>query len=266
MDVTTLGEGDPEVSIVACVHGDETAGAEAIDRFVSAAHDIQTPVQFIVANEQAREAGERSIAADLNRCFPGDRESDDHEVALAPELLAQIRDTKVLDLHSTSSTREPHAFCVHYTMETMHLLRSTGVDLVVDPSSIQNSSGGLTSHCPGVLVECGPKGQPAAVDVANDVLVNFLAANGVIDEPYEYPADPQLYHIFGKIDYPAEAAELHARNFHLVREGEPFLTVEGEEVTAGQDFYPVLASDDDLGAPFVGFKAKNVGTISDTLF
>lgn len=266
MEVTKLGTGRPEVSVVACVHGDEAAGAMAIDRFRSADHEVQTPVQFVVANEAAREAGERSIDADLNRSFPGNRRSDDHEVALAPDLLKQVRDTSVLDLHATSSTREPHAFCVHYTLETMHLLRSTGVERVVDPSGIRNSDGGLTSHCRGVVVECGPQGQPEAVDAAHEVLVNFLAATGVIDAPFDYPADPQLYRVFGKIDHPAEAAELHARNFHLVREGDAFLTVDGEEVTAEQDFYPVLASVDDLGAPFVGFKAKNVGTISEELF
>lgn len=266
MNIRRLGEGPPEVSVVACVHGDETAGAAAIDRFLSAARDARGPVQFIVANEKARAAGERAIDVDLNRSFPGDRNSEDHEVTLAPKLLKQVRDTKVLDLHSTPSTPTPYAFCVHYTMETAHLIRSTGVERVVDPSGIESSGGGLVSACSGVLVECGPKGQPEAIDTAHDVLLNFLAANGIIDEPHDYPADPQVFRVFGKIDHPVEVAEFHGRNFHLVREGDHYLTVDGEAITAEEDFYPVLASDDEQGAPFVGFKAKNVGTVHQLLF
>lgn len=164
------------------------------------------------------------------------------------------------------ATPTPYAFCMHYTIETAHLIRSTGVDRVVDPSGIESSRGGLVSVSSGVLVECGPKGQPGGVDTAHEVILNFLAANGVIDDPYDYPANPQVFRVFGKIDHPVDAAEFHGRNFHLVREGTRYLTVDGEAITADQDFYPVLASDDDLGAPFVGFKAKNVGTIHELLF
>lgn len=81
MDVTQLGEGRPEVSVVACVHGDETNGAQAIDRFLEQRPEVRAPVQFIVANERAVEAEKRSIDADLNRSFPGNCRSDDHEVA-----------------------------------------------------------------------------------------------------------------------------------------------------------------------------------------
>lgn len=148
-------------------------------------------------------------------------------------------------------------------MQDLHLIRSTGVDVVVDPTAL--SRGGFTTHCQGVTVECGPKGQPEAVDNAYAVLRNFLAANGVIDEGYDYSTDPELFRIFDRIDYPSEETELHVVDFGIVREGEVFLTVDGEDIEAEQDFYPVMASDGDLGPPFVGFKAKNEGTVSERL-
>lgn len=263
MNVRKLGEGPAEVSVVACVHGDETAGASAIDRLLAEGPSVRTPAQFIIANEKAKAGGERSIDADLNRSFPGNPASDLHEVALASDLLKEVKDTKVLDIHTTSSAPTPYAFCVNYTLQRLHLIRSTGVDFVVDPTALPNSGGGLVTHCNGVLVECGPKGHPDAVDTASEVLVNFLRANDVLEGDFEYSTDPQLYRIFGRIDHPAAASDLHATNFEIVREGEEFLSVDGEVVVAEQDFYPVLASDDELGAPFVGFKAKNVGPVSD---
>lgn len=266
MNVTRLGDGHPVVSVVACVHGDETSGATAIERFLDDPPEVHEPVQFVVANEEAMAEGTRAVDTDLNRAFPGDRESDEHEVALAPEVLKQVRDTKVLDIHSTNSTRRPFTVGVHFTMETAHLMRATGLDTVVDTTEVPNSSGGLISNCPGVSVECGHKETPETVETAHEIVLNFLAANGVVDAPYDYPADPQVYRVFEKIDHPTEASTLHASDFSLVRAGDRYLTVDGDDVTASQDFYPVLASDAEDSYPFVGFKAKNTGTVSDTLF
>jgi hypothetical protein len=176
-----------------------------------------------------------------------------------------VRDTKVLDLHATYATDTPVVFCPHFTLETLHLIRSTGIEIVVDPISI--STGGLVTHCAGVVAECGRMGEPETVDTAHGVLRNFLAANDIIEAPFEYSVDPQLYRPFDRIDYPPEEAELHATDFEIVREGEVFLTVDGEDIVAEQDFYPVLTTDDgDDPKPFVGGKATNVGTVSERLF
>lgn len=265
MQVKQLGEGNPKVSVVACLHGNEPSGKLAIERILSESPNVQEPVQFIIANEEAMEVDERALETDLNRTFPGSREASTHEERLAPEILKQVRDTKVLDIHATNSTKRPFTIATRFTLETAHLARATGLEILVDTSKVPNSAGGLVSNCPGVSVECGHKNEPATVDTAEEIIVNFLAANGILSREFTYPADPQVFRIIEKIDYPTEAAELKASDFELVSAGTQFLVVDGTPVTAEQDFYPVLASDHEDSYSFVGFKAKNTGTVSDQL-
>jgi predicted deacylase len=265
MFVERIGDGNPEVSVVACLHGNEPSGKEAIDRTLSANHEFHEPVQFVVANEEAMTEDSRTVDSDLNRAFPGNPTADTHEKRLAPEVLKQVRDTKVLDIHATNSTKQPFAITTRFTMETVHLARATGLGILVDTTGVPDSDGGLISNCSGVSVECGHKNQPETVDTAHEVILNFLAANGVLDREFDYPADPQVYRIFEKIEYPTEDSELAATDFELVRKGDHYLTVEGTEVAATQDFYPVLASDQENSYSFVGFKSKNTGTASDRL-
>jgi predicted deacylase len=265
MEVEKLGAGYPVVSIVACLHGDEPGGKRAIERFLGEQRTVEEAVQFVTANTEAMEIGDRAVDADLNRSFPGDERSDQHEERVAHELLKTLQGSRTLDIHATNSTRRPFAISVHFTLETAHLLRATGLDTVVDTSAIPDSDGGLVANVPGVSVECGHKDDPETTETAYEVLENFLAANGALGAAFDYPADPQVFRIYEKIDHPTDAATLSAADFELVEEGTEYLTVDGRSITAEQDFYPVLASDRTDSYDFVGFKAKNVGALSDVV-
>lgn len=181
MHVEKVGKGNPEVSVVTCLHGNEPSGKSAVERIMSESPEFQEPVQFIVANEEAMEADVRALDTDLNRAFPGNREAETHEERLAPEVLKQVRDTKVLDIHATNSTRRPFAIATQFTQGTAHLARVTGLGTLVDTSEVPNSDGGLISNCLGVSVECSHKYEPETVDTAELIILNFLAANGVLD-------------------------------------------------------------------------------------
>ena len=109
MHVETLGDGPPEYTIVACVHGDETCGWHAFNRLKASDVTLQAPVKFVLANERAFKLGYRYCDVDLNRVMPGDPESEKHEERLAARLRRELEGTKVLDFHSTESTGCPYA-------------------------------------------------------------------------------------------------------------------------------------------------------------
>ncbi|ELY57694.1 M14 family metallopeptidase [Natronolimnohabitans innermongolicus] len=80
LDVTVRGPGaEPEVVVVAGVHGDERSGIRAVNRLREADLDLQRGVAFVLANPEAIEAGERYLDSDLNRVFPGDPDGDREE-------------------------------------------------------------------------------------------------------------------------------------------------------------------------------------------
>src|SRR5215213_4510149 len=88
-----------KILIIGGMHGNEPLGLELI------ALCKQKPipeVSLVAANQRAIAAGQRFVAQDLNRSFPGNRRSDTYEVRRAAELIQKCRDFDlVLDFHNT---------------------------------------------------------------------------------------------------------------------------------------------------------------------
>ncbi|WP_435346212.1 succinylglutamate desuccinylase [Haloarchaeobius sp. HRN-SO-5] len=255
MRVVTLGEGAPDVGVVVCVHGDEPCGERALDRFLADDVPVQRPVKFVVANERALEAGTRFVDEDLNRAFPGDPDADSHEARLAAALLDELAGLDVLDLHATRSTPEPFALYQRLTPGTRRVLRRAGVERAVDIGAVP---GGLTEFVDGAAVECGFVGTDAAVDTAERVLRNYLAAAGVVDAPFEL-ADPTVFEVTDTVA--GSGYEFVAENFVEVAAGEVFARRGDDARRAADPFYPVLMSTDGY-EDVVGFAARRLGPLS----
>ncbi|MFB6271705.1 MAG: succinylglutamate desuccinylase/aspartoacylase family protein [Salinibacter sp.] len=256
MHVETLGDGRPEHTVVACVHGDETCGWHAFNRLKSSDVTLQAPLKFILANERAFKLGYRFCDADLNRVMPGDPDSEKHEERLAASLRRELEGTKVLDFHSTESRGCPYAIVTGHDAASRRLARSTGLDRVVDMSHF---GGGVTEPVEGVAVECGYYDEEGAASTAHQVLLHFLAAEGLIDRPY-VRTRPEVYEVFDEA--PGRGFRFVADNFRRVEEGDVFAEKNGTARRAAADFYPVLMSThgyDDR----IGFKARHVGRVEE---
>ncbi len=256
MRVISLGEGEPELAVVVCIHGDELCGKHAVERFLADDPTIHEPVKFVVANEAAVDAGRRYVDEDLNRTFPGDPDADTHEGRLAAELLDELAGLRVLDLHSTLSMAEPFALYQRATPETFHVLQRAGIDRAVDISHVP---GGLVGYLDGVAVECGIRGSDAATENAERILRGFLAGNGVIDAEFSL-ADPEVFSVTERVE--GTEYEFIAENFVRVPAGEVFARRHDGELTAPEAFYPVLMSTDGYD-DIVGFGARRLGRLSE---
>ncbi|WP_336359515.1 succinylglutamate desuccinylase/aspartoacylase domain-containing protein [Haladaptatus sp. ZSTT2] len=256
MRVHTLGSGDPEFAVVACLHGDELCGKNAIERFLAAEFPVKKPLKLVIANEEAIAEGERFIDEDLNRAFPGHENASSHESRLAAAVLDELDDLQVLDLHATVSFPEPFVFYKRLTPRTRRLLQATGLSRAVNISHV---GGGLINHVDGVAVECGLKGSEEASDHAYDVLVNFLASYGIIDHEH-VRSDPDVYRVTEVV--PGAGYEFLGVNFEEVEAGEVYATKEGEpEKVADQPFFPVLMSTGGYDH-LIGFAAQHLGVLS----
>jgi len=256
MHVETLGDGRPEYTIVACVHGDETCGWHAFNRLKASDVTLQAPVKFVLANERAYKLGYRFCDADLNRVMPGDADSEQHEVRLAASLRRELEGTKVIDFHSTESRGCPYAIVTGDDAASRRLAQSTGLDRVVDMSRL---GGGVTEHVAGVAIECGYYDDEDAASGAHRILLHFLAAEGLIDRPYAR-STPEVYEVFG--DAPGRGFTFVAENFRRVEAGEVFAEKDGTVRRAEEDFYPVLMSTHGY-ADRIGFKARRAGRVEE---
>ncbi|MFB6203077.1 MAG: succinylglutamate desuccinylase/aspartoacylase family protein [Candidatus Nanohaloarchaea archaeon] len=251
MKVEVLGGEEPEYAVVSCIHGEESCGWEAIEKFRESEHELEAPVKFILANEKAYERGERFVDVDMNRVFPGDPDSDLYEERMAYRLESEIEDLKVLDIHSTASKEAPFGIVVGGTGEKFDLARSTGVEQLVDMSHV----GGMDESICSVTVELSRKsGDP--LENAYDLLLNFLASEGLIDREFQR-SDPEFFRVYEKEE--GSGYEFLASNFEKVQEGEVFARREDDEKVAEEAFYPVLMSTDGY-EDMVGFKAKKKQT------
>jgi len=249
MHVETLGDGHPDYTIVACVHGDETCGWHAFNRLKTSDVTLNEPIKFVLANERAFKLGYRFCDMDLNRVMPGTASSDKHEERLAARLRRELQDTTVIDFHSTESRGCPYAIVTGGDAASIRLAQSTGLDRVVDVSWL---GGGVTRDVTGVAIECGYYDDEDAATMAHRVLQHFLAAEGVIDRAASR-SNPTVYEVVGEAE--GRGYTFVAENFRQVQAGEVFAKKNGTVRRANEPFVPVLMSTHGYEHR-IGFKAQ----------
>jgi predicted deacylase len=247
--------------VVYCAHGDETAGKKAVERLLDSSLNFQKGIKFVLANEKAFNQGERFIDTDLNRSFPGNPESENYEERLADQLMQELKDMKVLDLHETSSQPTPFSLFTWKDEETVELLRYTGIERAVE---ISYTPGCGINNYGSIEVETGPKGSKESVDQCFKILKNFLINTGVLEGEAKI-SKPEIYSVYSTEERPAGDWEVQVENFRPVEEGENVAVSNQEEkITADKSFIPVLF--DESYPNIFGFKAVRLEKVEERIF
>ncbi|WEL23414.1 succinylglutamate desuccinylase/aspartoacylase domain-containing protein [Candidatus Nanohalovita haloferacivicina] len=260
MKVTEKGPGKAEVAVVYCTHGDEVAGKKAVEKLLDEKPDFRKGVKFVFANEKAYEQGERFIDTDLNRSFPGDSESDSYEERLAAEMMQELQEPKVLDLHETRSAPTPFALFTWMDEETMDTLQSTGVDKAVE---ISYTPGCGINHYGGVEVETGPRGSQESAEMAYQVLKDFLINEGVLAGEAN-KSRPEIFSVYDVEDRPEGDWNAAVENFQEVSKGETVAKSGSEEILADKSFVPVLFAES--YPDIFGFKAVRLEKVEERIY
>ncbi|MCJ7429404.1 MAG: succinylglutamate desuccinylase/aspartoacylase family protein [Candidatus Nanohaloarchaeota archaeon QJJ-5] len=251
MQVHTRGDGEPTISIVGSIHGDEPAGKNAIEHILEENLTFNKPVQFVIANEEALAADKRYLDVDLNRNFPGDPDSDTHEQRLAAELVNVLQGTRVLDLHTTHSYPEPFGIIKSLDEAALKRVQATGVENVI---YFPNESGSLIDAIDGIVVETGHQHTDEAMNNAIEVIKRYLGFYGVID--YDAPTVEQdFYQYTATVE--GSGWEFTGENFIEVEQGEVFARKGSKEKRASEAFYPILMSTNGYEDQ-IGFQAKKI--------
>lgn len=255
MRTEIIGNGKPEFGVVYHIHGDEPAARKAVEKFKESDYEVNKPVKFLMANEKAAEENVRYVDRDLNRIFPGDKESDLHEERIAPDIIEELEGLTVLNIHSTRSQPTPFGTLKDTDEKSLNLAEATGVR---NFALFEDSSGSLENFVNSILVEVGPQGTQKAAVQAYEVLLNFLGNFNIIDYESE-KTDAHIYRIFETVE--GAGYEFLGSNFQKVNEGEKYAEINGEDIRADRDFYPVLMSTDGY-EEMLGFKAEKIQELS----
>jgi succinylglutamate desuccinylase len=261
MRIREFGD-DPEVAVVAGIHGDEPCGPEAVESLLADPPAFGRPVKFVVANEVALERGVRYLDEDLNRAFPGDADAESHEGRLAERLLTELDGCTTLALHSTQSYAGPFALVDTVDPATAELCAELPVDSVVETDAY---AGGRLIDYPGTVeVECGLQWSETAAANARKLVTAFLEATDVLPTGSERGSgDVPVFRLADRVPKaPAADYEVFVDNFERVEPGVPFASAGGEERVAEDHFYPILMSAAGYEDVF-GYAGERVGRLAD---
>ena len=259
LDVTVRGPGEPEVVVVAGVHGDERSGIRAVNRLREADLDLLRGVAFVLANPEAIEAGERYLDSDLNRVFPGDPDGD-REERIAARLCEFVEGRVTLSLHGTDAEPTPFAL-IHSAQEReFELASQLPVPHIVDHWGVNEET--ITTCGFTVEIELAAANTDEIADTAEQQARSFLERVNAL--PGDPPAvDSAYFHMNEPVPKPdGSSYEVHVENFERVPEGAVYASVDGRELTADEAFWPIMLSaegSDDI----LGYRGQKIGKSLD---
>jgi succinylglutamate desuccinylase len=233
MRITDVGKGSgPRIAIVGCLHGNERLGTEVIGR-LGDNPPSSCPLRLVVANEEAMALGKRFVDSDLNRSFPGNRNSGAHEERLAHALLAELNGCDfAIDVHSTTADTEPFAIATRLDKWTLRMLRAACVSkaVLMDPAIADGKS--LIDHANGISIEFN-KATPAAE--AERIVRNTIESivSGANNEK-------RLLYAFSILKAPRGFVPAAIPSFSHISAGDVLGYAGSRPVKSEQDFFPVL--------------------------
>lgn len=192
----------PSLVIMAGVHGNETAGILALQKFITEDMMLEKgSLTMIFGNPRAIDASVRYVEKNLNRCFYTGQQGTSYEEQRAQEIMPYLDNADaLLDLHASNiPDSEPFIICETLALPVarkfdMSIL-STGWD-AIEPGATDGYM--FQQDKVGICAECGyAKAGEQYQDLAYDTLRRFLDHYGVLAYAYEKPNEQlqRLLHV-----------------------------------------------------------------------
>ena len=205
------GRREPALFVSVLMHGNETAGWDAVRRVLHACvtadgFDLPRSLSLFVGNTAAAQQGVRHLPAqqDYNRVWPGSETSGTPEHALMRLVMDRMVDREIfasVDVHNNTGLN-PHYACVNVLEhQSLHLASLFGRTVVyfVRPRGVASMA--MAALGPSVTLECGKVGQAYGVDHAAEYLQACLQLAEI--PHHAVPShDIELYHTVAIVRVP----------------------------------------------------------------
>jgi len=189
----------PKIAIFSGVHGNETAGIEAVKKALKEIEIKKGVVYFVFANQKAIEKNIRYIDVNLNRCFlkenKNKKEVNKYELKRAVELMKILDEVDILlDLHSTG-TKDSIPFAITED-NGFDIVKKMNFDIVVrnfDMYEPGATDGYMSNNGKiGICLECGYIGDNM-MNLAYESILKLLKYFQVIDLNIDLKNKEQKY-------------------------------------------------------------------------
>jgi len=243
--IKKYGRGRPIVTIVACVHGDETCGL-TVEKLLKE-NNLNNAVYFIIANPPAIKAKRRFVESNLNRVFPG-KLNGTIEEQLAYRISPILKKSDfVLDIHSSSEHTPAFVITTMDSEKHRKLANNLGVKKYVIMAKEVTNKKSLIDYVNqnrglGISVECGQHKENKTQENAITITKNFLNSINLLNGKTKN-SKLTIYRIEGSLKVPSsDFVPVKLKNFRLVRAKQLLGKGRNYEMRATKDFYPLLFS------------------------
>lgn len=248
----------PTIVIVGCLHGNELVGHKIIEE-LKKLKITKGRLKTILGNPKAVMANKRFIDQDLNRSFPGNKNSKLLEEKLAAKILKIISPNDyVIDVHSTTSDTK-NVIIIKKRNAIINKMIS-----VIKPGKVvlmpkNYGAGSLINFCSGISIEYGKdKNEDTFTKSLNDIKKLMLNFGMIEYNSSKIINETEFYKIFDTEIKP-KGFKLNKliHNFRIVSKGSIIGRVGNKPIRAKETFYPVLFGEKAY-KDIIGFKAKKL--------
>lgn len=213
--------------IICATHGDERIGLEAVAELEC--KNLSDCFDSIVANIEALNKNVRFADCDLNRSYPGDKNSALYEKRRAAEILEIAKGYKyVIDMHEASSGTEDFIIIAKNRMCQAFPVEFVNMDTVLLWPDPKGPLGEILEN--EIELEFGVKGRDReeVIAKATEVLEDFIGKI-YAKEIEQKPSTKKTYQVYDKLTTDDFKKDINALKDFV------------ETEAGGEKFYPLLA-------------------------
>ena len=212
-----------DILFLGATHGDEKIGVDVLQTLPS-----DKNYDWLLVNEKAFVENKRFVDVDMNRCAPGNSNSELYEEKRSAELIRQFKNYNyVVDIHG--SVANSGLFIILTKLSFDDLLLALQLDIpniVLWLPREKKETGPLVQFAEtGIEIECGPKDSESLRTELKQKLENFLVTyNRSITK--ENLKNKNIFWVYGK----PESSQEQLVDFQ-------------KTTIAGEEFYPLLVGE-----------------------
>ncbi|MEK7477875.1 MAG: succinylglutamate desuccinylase/aspartoacylase family protein [Patescibacteria group bacterium] len=224
-----------KILLIVGTHGDEDIGLEIVKKLKIFPGIKKGDFDVLVGNPRAIKKNGRFIEADLNRVYPGKKDSPVYEEKIAWENLNTARKYDyVFDLHIASKSAQSFVVIPKREIHNPKMVKAVVIDKVVLwPSTSGRLTGPICQFLDNSLeIEFGTYGKTREQAVAKAVQITAEAMRNLLvgsNQTKKETFSQQVFLVYGKFLINGKKSELKLDDFQLA-------TLNGEE------YYPLLTN------------------------
>ncbi len=200
------GKNPQPLFISTLLHGNETTGFYAIQKFLSDYQNKRLPrsISIFIGNVKAAQAGVRRLdqQVDYNRIWPGTHQpylAEAHMMQQVTDIMQKKQVWASIDIHNNTG-KNPHYACINKLQKNFIAFAGMFSETLVyfsTPKGVQSSA--FAELCPAVTLECGLSGEKGGINHVLNYLQRTLKLNEINDAP-DHPVN--LYHTVARVNIP----------------------------------------------------------------